>query len=1159
MKIKLTKSLLFGKNLITNLMRIFILLFCTAVFSSAPINLFSQNEKIVVDANKTITVDQVFEMIKSQTNYSFIYQEDMFKNAPNVHLKKGKIKLNQLLEISLSNGNYQVGFDANDNIFIRTYSTAIQSDVLIKGTIIDDNGIPVAGATIIYKDFPNRGTASDFDGKYQILVNEGGNATLQFSSVGYLTQEIKIGNRIIVDVIMKDSTTSLEEVVIVGYGSVKRQDLTGSVGTIKAKDLMTTSAATSFDQLLGGKLSGVSVMQSGGAPGSMSVVNIRGLSAVRGDNQPLYVIDGVPVITQDVFPESFPSDNTNAFFNAANPLLAINPNDIESIDVLKDASAAAIYGSRAANGVIIVTTKRGKKNQEAQIEFSYSLSATRPVKRYDWMNAQQWRAYQTTVAQNTLASAAAGNNFADTEFADIVLNNERVNIFGSPAIPAGTPFFGDKDTNWDDFYENKSPFVQQYNLSVTGGSKASTYSLAAHANSNEGTYKDHKLNSYGFRASLDVDAKDWLSLGGTFNYNINKNNSTGITSPMKAIFNPTFGPDDFVYDVYGGEQSKPDGFRYVTNETKSSNVIGNVYGKLRVIKNLELKTELAFSLFNSEGISMQSTQAFGERGRRSIVDNKTDNTTLTNTLAYNNTFMDTHNVNAVLGNAWDIRNVRSKSIGFSGFVDDYTNNFPGPTLELFNTNEGEQQAFLNSYFARVNYDFNSRYYLTLSGRFDGSDKFGINNRWGFFPAAAVAWRISNEDFLNKSEIISNLKLRASLGRTGNNTLEGFQDTFLYGSDPDFFMGSIYNGINGLVNTVVPNPDVKWETTQQMDVAIDFGLFKNRLNGSVGYYSKDTKDFLAFGTLPQQTGFASQIQNVGRIKNSGLEIELSGDIIRSSDFSWTSSFNISFNDNILKELNDASIFSDYNPDEFVVGKSLGNISGYVIEGVIKTQAEADALNALVPAGESYAGRFTDARVGAYRFQDTDGNGYINTDDFVSLGNTSVDYFGGWSNTITYKGFNLYFDFQFSGGNEREDGFNSTFKYDHENNRGDGNNIVGILDSTWSPDNPDATYEQAIFGGLDFLFQGARSINVFDASYVRFKTLRIGYSFPSPVLDKLGIGGLNISLTANNLATWTDWPGLDPESISGRGGISGTTKAFEVYPLTRTFSLGVNVKL
>ncbi|WP_346880804.1 TonB-dependent receptor [uncultured Algibacter sp.] len=1141
-------------------MRTLIFLLCLSVFSATPNNVLSQNVKIKIDENKQATVDEVFDLIMSQTDYTFIYQVDMFKNFPKVNLEKGIIKASELLKRSLSNGQFDLNLTANKTIVIKEAVSVNQQEVTITGTVTDINGIPLAGVLVTLGDndkegFYKTGVATGFDGKYSLTYKQKTNETARIYTrmYGFKTVFENVNGRTTIDFVLEEDISNLEEVVIVGYGSTVRKDLTGSVGSIKSEQVTQVQSQT-VDQALVGQLSGVFVESNAGAPGAGASVNIRGLSQIIGDNQPLYVVDGVPI---QVNPNFGPNASAG---NRENPLLAIDPNNIERVDVLKDASSAAIYGSRAANGVILITTKKGKRNQAPQFNFSTNATFQNPTQKEDYLNAEQYKTFATEQAQIILDG----------------LPDRFQPLFTVPFAIVNDPdnFFGDANTDWQDEILNKNALWNQYNFSVNGGSEKTNYFASASINQQDGLLIGNKFKKYNLSANFDSQIKDNFKIGASINYTYGKNNQSGLLS----LNNGNFRPDLGVFDADGNptEVQSSNGFRgrtfinpvenlgKVSDQAISQNVLASVYGELRLVKNLKLKSQINVGLNNDKSSifnpSFTSTALIegrrrGFEGDAFRANQTTDGytTSFSNTLNYNVTFNDDHRLDVVAGLAWDRVYLNLETQNYSNFPDDFELIDIGSATNLYDFGSATSETGLNSIFGRLNYNYKDRYLVTFTARNDTSAKFGPNNRRGFFPSAGFGWNIHNEDFFNNESFVNQLKLRASLGRTGNDNIEAFSYQPFYTT---LGIGSFYNGVNGISVQDLPNPDIQWEETDQLDLGLEFGLLNGRINGEVVYFEKNTDELILITSVPHETGFQSFFGNVADVSNKGWEFNIGADVIRTKDFTWNSNFNISFIKNNVDALNGGT--NENNPflparNGIQEGEPIGFILGYDVVGIAQTPDEIDALNTAAPSGNYFSGL---RAPGDYIFRDIDGDGEITDNDRKNLGDINPDYFGGWNNTITYKNFDLSFNFQFVQGNSRDWVIPSRF--DEPRIDLSFNQPIQVLD-TWSADNTSATYAR-LGSSTHNPTGGATSKDVQDGSYTRLRYLGLGYNLPQKLVNTIGFNTARITLSGNNLFTITNYPGQDPENVTvaqGGSSISRRTDGGFAYPQARTFTFGVQL--
>lgn len=1138
------------ENFKINKTRKFLILFCTILFGLLPMTVLSQNANIKIDQDKTATVDEVFNLIMSQTSYTFIYQVEQFKNYPKVKLNKGIIQADDLLKKTLSSGNFNYNFSGNTIIISEAPKLKENSEITISGKVTDKNGLSIPGISVYAsssnktngetpdKNFVVRGTITDFDGTFSIKAQAG--YYVFATGIGYeLYSESITASKKNYAIVLKEQVSQLEQVIVVGYGTTKKKDLTGAIGSVKAEEIVQVKTQT-IDQALGGRVSGVYVSPLSGKPGAGAAINIRGLTSIRGDNQPLYVVDGVPITINPSFQEGGLGISVDG--RRENPLMAINPNDVERVDILKDASAAAIYGSRAANGVVIITTKRGKRNQKPQFNFSVNSTFQNPTNTFDFLNADQFKAYQRSLAQTRIAQ---GTPYPD-----------------DAAIMDGT-FFGTADTDWQKEILNKNALWNDYRFNVTGGSESVNYLVAANVTDQEGMMIGTKFKRYNFASNLDATITEHFKVGASINYNYSVNKTSNVNGLGMGNFRPDLG----IYEENGAYTSTPalfganptnrnpvGGEGLAKNNTASQNLFGSVYGEIKIITGLNFKSLLSVAVNNDE--TNNFTPSFSQRAVTDPADGSADatllvqhnkgySTSFSNTLNYIKKFESGHSIDAVVGISWDQSRLDLQAQNYAGFPDDFILTNVGSASRATTYQSEALENGLNSIFGRFNYIYKDRYLATFTARRDGSTKFGPNNQYGFFPSGALAWNVHNEAFF-KSKVINQLKLRASLGKTGSDNLSSFS----YMAYLNSLAGgeSIYNNVNGIVINSLPNNDIKWEETNQLDFGLEFGLFNNRLNGEIGYFKKKTNGIILYTPVPSETGTATYNSNIADVSNKGWEITFGGDIFRGNNFKWNSSFNISFVKNNVDALNGGSVFSGGSSPSIVQGQPIGVIIGYEVEGIAQNQAQIDALNTASPTGNYYSSL---TQPGDYIFKDINGDGRINADDRKPIGNVNPKYFGGWNNTMTYKNFNFSFNFQYSQGNQREvvldnlvmdvsPQFNSTT----------------VVFDLWTPENPNATYARS--GSVNESVPISKYIG--DASYIRLRSTSLGYNFPSEWLKKTEIAKMRLSLSANNLFTISNYIGVDPESVyQPRGGVTTDLNRDESYsyPLAKTFTIGLDV--
>ncbi|MCF6348368.1 MAG: TonB-dependent receptor [Flavobacteriaceae bacterium] len=1115
-------------------------------------NTYSQKTKISLDLTNT-SIENVFDEIEKKTEFNIFYNNAIFNfnKKVSIHVKKQSIK--KILDILLANSNitYEV---VNKQIVLTKkvqkpvvlqYKNSLRTLILqqqISGLITDESGEPLPGATIIVKG-TNIGTSTDFDGKYSLTAPDDA-TTLVITFIGYKTIEVEIDDRSTINVQLKTDTASLDEVVLIGYGTVKKEALTGSVGVVTIKNITNQAPTVNLDNALQGQVAGVSVESSNGQPGAASRIRIRGTTSLFGSNQPLFVINGVPIEAESNIPiggseGGVLGDNLDQQ-GLSTPLGNINAEDIASISILKDASATAIYGSRAANGVIIIETKRGAYATAPTFNAGYSYS-TQNAQTLEVLNAAQFREVWTTAVEN----GTSNNSFAQS-----VLDGS---------------YFGDADTNWEDEVSRGNPVTKTFNFSVRGGSKKTRYNTSVGINQNNGVFDNSNFDRYSFSVNLDTQVNDALRFGTDLiiSQTDQTSNDSGLTDLLY-----TYRPDIPIYDEDGNFTrsrsifQNPVALSKAINTNESLLLIGSLFAELKLAEGLNFKT--SFLINYNTGNQYSFYPKFTNRGGLSFFTNDEGDgyaqesrsrrveTTWRNTLSYSKLF-NKHKVDALLG-AEFIKNKSSNVKAWGeGFFNDVLTNVSSATV-FTNGSSFESGSGLASYLGRFNYDYDNRYYLTLTGRVDGSSKFAVDNQYAFFPSMAVAWRISNESFLENSTFIDELKLRMSIGTSGRQSFGDFAwrtlfSTYFYGGDPAVILDQLGN--NGL----------KWETSRQFDLGLDFSFLKNRLLGALGYYTKDTKDVLFSVRTPGSTGSSSIIANVAEISNRGLELMLGGDIIRTDNFNWNLSFNITNNNNKLTRISD-----DFKNEDGIVtgfgtagrlreGDPIGLIFGYVSEGIFQTQAEIDALNTVSPTGFY---QVEGTAPGDLKFRDITGpdgvpDGRVTILDQQVIGDTQPDFFGGFDSSWSYKGFTLSAQFTYSVGNEllnqrlaRSTNF-VTFRDE---------NKAALVLNAWTPQNTNTNIPRSVYRDPNNNDRPS-SQYLYDASFLRLRALNFNYAFSRKVLDQTFLKSASIFVVAQNLFTITNYPGANPEATSVFNNDLASGRDNNAFPLAKVFTAGIRI--
>lgn len=972
---------------------------------------------------------------------------------------------------------------ARANLTIRTH----QEQDSISGVVHDEKGSVLAGVSVTVKGQPKRGVSTDANGRYRIPVPA--NGTLVFSYTGYQEREVPVTNRKQLDVSLQPVSSQLEEVVVIGYGSVKKRDLTGSVSQVKSTEINAFPTSNAL-QSLSGRAAGVQVAQSSGAPGPSMSVRIRGANSILGDNEPLYVIDGFPI-------------------TGGNPTI-LNNADIESMEILKDASATAIYGSRGANGVVIITTKKGAAGK-TRIDFEANYGVQQLRKKLDLMNAREYAQFYNMQAEN---------DGLDPYFSQDEMN----------ALSTGF--------DWQDFVFETAP-LKNTTLNISGGSENTQYSIGGSIFDQDGIIKGSDYNRYSFRSSIRHKISDKLSVeaNSTLSRLITgrKDSQGGArgNSLISAILSapPTLTP----YNEDGSYRNLATAYPFIapdllnpinwinelTDKTEANLVLANASVTYRPIPDLSIKFLGGIENRDDRVNEYQTNKFQNSTGSASTTTNSQMSLLTETTVNYNKVFNEKHHFSALLGFTYqNFKNtyVAASGTGFLSNISEWYDlgsaNVPGIPAS------GYTKSALLSYLARVNYNYNDKYLLTASFRADGSSRYSEGSKWGYFPSAAFAWRMSNEDFLKESDWISELKLRTSWGMTGNQAIDPYATLNRLGSGNTVFGEDIY--VSYAPGTVLPG-DLKWETTEQLDVGVDFGVLDNRFLLTADYYIKNTRDLLNSVPLPSSMGFTSTIQNVGQIRNKGFEFGLSANIF-SGAFKWDVSANMAFNRNkVVKLYNAEDIYGDplsiniVNDTRTILreGQPRGMFYGYVENGYDEN--------------------------GQIQYQDLDGDGSITNRDRTYIGNPNPDFIYGLNSSMSFKNFELTFFLQGTYGNDL---FNASAIGNSIDYTSGLNMIRDVYYDHWTPENPNAKYPRISRSTL---------VNVSDrwiedGSYLRLKNIQLAYTLPVEKFHVDWIKNIQLYVSGQNLLTFTKYSWWDPEMpFNGSDFLS--------YPVAKTYTFGV----
>lgn len=1010
-------------------------------------------------------------------------------------------------------------------IFFFSFSTNAfsQNQTILKGIVAEEKSQEtLIGASLRVKGTA-KGTVSDANGAFQLTVDKKLPVTLIVSSIGYRTQEIDVYENEPLKINLAEDVNRLSAVVVVGYGTQKREELTGSIASIAVPQIR-ESGQTSFVNALQGLASGVQVTQTSGAPGGAATVRIRGGNSITGGNEPLYVIDGFPVYND------LSSADAGALSGGTriNPLSSISPNDIESIDILKDASATAIYGSRGANGVIIITTKKGSTGT-ARVTYDGSVGFQEISHKIDLLNAKQWGIYK---------------------------NDARINN-GKPALytAAQLDSLGQHGTDWQAAALRTAP-VQSHQVSVNGGNEKTKYSVSLGALGQNGIIIGSSFNRYNGRIRLDSKVNDRLNIG----LNLTESYSESQVVPTSVVTALLYMPPTVpVRDKSGNYTFKSPYESSVanpvatldleTNESKINRLLASVFADYEIVKGLRAKVFFGADLLdNKQNRYLPSTlfEANAQGGIASVGAKFTRNVLNENTLTYAKSF-GKNNLELLGG----FSQQQSETEGFVANAQTFTNdvikyNNLGSGSTLIKPSSSFVKWGLESYLGRATYNFDQKYFFTASFRADGSSRLGANNRWGYFPSASVAWQASKEAFLldfTRALKLSNFKIRLSAGKTGNQEIDPYKSEALL-SSYSYPSGNGATTITGYAPSQVANPDLKWETTAQYDGGFDIGLFRDRVKLVVDVYYKKTSDLLLAVPVPLTSGYSSSIQNIGSVENKGLEISLNTENLKTRKFSWTSDVTYSLNRNKVLSLNQGVstilVASEMQTGSaIVVGQPLGTFWGYKTDGLYRVASEIPATPLLA-----------NTKVGDVKYVDVNGDTKITqAGDMAVIGNAQPKFIFGITNNFSYANFDLSVFFQGSIGNK----VYSYILQQLEVPTGYQNLVADFADH-YTPANTAAAYQRP---NELITTNPVSDLYVHDASYIRLKSLTVGYNFPKNLTSKLKVTKVRLYASANNLLTITGYPGYDPEVNSYDSNSSRQGVDIGAYPNAKTYSAGVSI--
>lgn len=1127
--------------------------FILVTLLATSLSMFAQKVTINLQNAK---LGDVFTTITQQTGLKVAYSRPTVNPDKIVSISVSNGELNTILDNLFKDGNISYKISENTIFLKEKTQTNVPANqaVQVKGSVLDNKGEAIIGASILEKGTTN-GTITDLDGNF-ILDVSSNQSTLVISYVGYKTQEVAT-NKTNIQITLHEDSEALEEVVVIGYGTQSKAKVTGSIAKLEGSKLVGSLAVTSFDQALASKLPGVNIQQATGAPGAGVNIKIRGTSSINFGGHPLIVVDGLP-LSNSSFDETLQGKPSIAGFQssyAIDPLASINPSDIESIDVLKDAASTAIYGSRGSNGVIMITTKKGKEGKPA-VNFNMYVGAQKLSKKVDVMDAYQLARY--TKLSRDEAWVAIGGNANDP----LSIRTSANCIYPDYMTPYLEGQQGLTNTDWqDEIY--RTALQQNYDISVAGGTEKVNYYVSGNYMNQEGIIINSGIKRYSVRSNLNMNITDKLRLGLRLNASQTDNNmvqSEGswgregivITALMYHPNLPAYNEDGSIAsNLMLDELKKGQNVaklqnpialaKLQTNNLQNRNFIGNANLEYTIIEGLKATTAFGVesmglhrtfyrpkSISHANEVAPTKNLNFGLDSRASIF-NWISETSLTYDVNFGN-----HNLN-VLGNF----SAQKETVSYS-MVEGQ--NFPNDNVTTINaaaTSKGSssgQEASMASFLGRVMYSYGSKYMLSASLRYDGSSRFAANSKWGWFPSVSGGWNISQEEFYPKKAVVNNLKLRASYGITGNAEIPYYGGVPVLASNNYIFGSSNSRDIAlGFSPESAPNKDLSWESTSTVNIGLDAGIWNNNLQVTIDAYQATTKDLLLNVTVPATSGLTSALQNVGEVRNRGLEVMLSTYQELNKDWSLDLSLAMSTNQNKVQALGPGQkqiLYASGLPDpSFIVkvGESIGSFYGYKVIGVFESQEQFDSTPHLENANQG---------VGDFIYADTNNDGKVNEEDRVILGNANPDFTWGLNGTLGWKNFDLGFGIE---GKHGQQVFNAMHRYLAESW---GNNLSVYLEDgaprpVWAYGTKSHTRPS--------------SWHVENASFIRIRNLTFGYTFK----DLAFLQKLRVYVSATNPFTFTSYSGYNPEVSNGGSSAITAGEDFGNYPVAKSFVVGLNV--
>ncbi|MNX22808.1 TonB-dependent Receptor Plug Domain protein [compost metagenome] len=1113
---------------------------------------FSQS---ITLTGKNISLEKALISIGEQSGYYFFYKYNELVKAKPVTLNLKGVSLQKALEESFRNQPFVYTIDSKTIIVKVADQQPEKKAVDVKGRVVDEKGQPLPGAVIKVKG-TGKVTAADANGNFSFNdLSEA--AVLVISYTGYIPQEVSVGNKTVIQVSLKEDNQSLNTVVVVGYGTQQKKDITGSISSMNAQKIK-DQPVVSLDQAMAGQMAGVQVTQATGAPGGGASVRIRGAGSLSAGNEPLYVVDGFPV--------------TNDYNQRNNPLSTINPADIDNIQVLKDASATAIYGSRGSNGVVIITTKSGKSGA-SKIDFSINTGVQQVERTLDVLNAKEFAVYINEARNNAWVNSGPGRSITDP---NSVRNNVMYNL---PAIFADPESLG-VGTNWQNEIFRNAP-MSNYQLSFSGGNEKTKYFLSGGYLTQEGVVLNTDLKRYSFRLNVESQVNKSIKVGAnitpsyTFsNQGLVEGNWQGGGIIQSAL---TAGPHLSPYDA-NGNYTKITGQGIGTSEVDNPvkvakeyfhqqgnlRLLGTAFVDINILKDLNFKTLVGVDfrnfeqdIFNPSVINPNSVNAT-KLPTGTYEDSSSKNWLSEFTLNYKKQ-IDKHSFDVLAGYTIQKEKTDLTVLNGTNYANDLVKTVNAAGLVTTSPGSGPQEWSLLSYLARINYSYNDKYLLTATFRRDGSSRFGGDNKWGSFPSISLGWRMSEEDFLKDVSWLSELRLRTSYGLTGNNFIANYGSIGLTGIENYVFGASGGSVNNGIRLVSIENSLLGWERNKQLDLGLELSLLQNRFSMSFDYYKKTTSDLLLNVPVPTLTGYSNALRNIGEIKNKGFEFTItSRNMLK--EFKWTTDFNISTNNIKVSALGpDGSpilarqtTFAAGSTHITEIGAEPGSFYGYKVLGVY--QNADDVTN---NAAFQNASGVKTSKPGQLKFADVDGDGVITANDRTTIGSPFPDFTYGMTNSFSYKSFDFAFTLQ---GVQGFEVLNAARRF-YGNYAGSYNVLSSTANGWKSESNPGDGVSPQIdrnFGavGASSVVNSVTSQFVEDGSFLRIRNITLGYNLPSSVLKSLKVANARLSFTVQNAFTFTNYEGYNPEvSVEGANPLVPGVDSGG-YPLARTFMFGLN---